>query len=259
MGLSVLTGQKLAITPTVKTEMYNSVCYAERRYIRENAYAWKTDYIDMVGRCVGAWIEEDILGPSGVFELCSAETMSQRLDWMDRLPLEAFKSPSESSTIRDMEIVADGLAGGADALITNNCSTMFHPVINDWVVKSGIRNRTFMLEPQMGLVRLLRQKDEQSLDWPLLHQCAINMVIPKKRKSPEEERRLLMHFAEKLNANFPSVGNAIIVEERTISRDSRWELAAGLIQAHEWHQVRAVEDKRMDRMRKGRSSVGLEF
>lgn len=239
--------------------MHKSVCYSERQYIRDRAPGWKPDYADMVDQCVKDWIDLDFIGPSGVFDICSAKSKAERNEWIDRLPTEAFKAPSEATITNDMEIVADGLAAGADGLITNNCNTMFHDILNKWVVGKGVRNAPFMLNPQQGVSRLLSEHGSDSLDWQLLHQCAINMVMPNTRMAPEKERELLMMFAHRLNSTLPGIGNGIIVEEKGSQREARWERAAQMIRTEEWKFVRDVEDRRLERMRRGRDAVSLNF
>lgn len=67
----------------------------------------------MVDQCVKDWIDLDFIGPSGVFDICSAKSKAERNEWIDRFPTEAFKAASEATITNDMEIVADGLAAGA--------------------------------------------------------------------------------------------------------------------------------------------------
>lgn len=259
MGLAALTGERFAVTPTVRTEMFDSVCYAERLFIREQATEWRPDYFHMVEECVNAWLDEDFLGPSGVFDVQAAESKAARAEWIDRLPAEAFKAETDSAITNDMKIVADALASGADAVMTNNCGSMFHHVLNEWAVRSGVRNSEFLLDPPLGVARLLKRHGMAFPNGPVLHQCAINMVMPRVRQSPEDERALLLRFARKLNTDMPAIGNAVAAEERTLERDARWERAAQMIHLEAWQHVRAVEDRRMTRMRKGRKAAGLDF
>ncbi len=259
MGLSAATGERLAITPAVRTEMLRLVAYSERQFIRERTSEWSDDYGDMVRERVTDWLDTDFLGPSGVFDVCAAKTESDREQWIDRLPTEAFKARTDAGAVNDMLIVADALAGGAEGLMTNNCGTMFHHVLNDWAVRSGVRNSPFMLEPAPGVAQLMARHGRRFPDEPFLHQCAVNMVMPNTRMAPHEERELLIRFGDKLNASMPGIGNTLIVEERTRGRDARWDRAAQLIGTREWRRVRDVETKRMDRMRRARSSVGLRF
>lgn len=259
MGLCALTGQRMAITPTVRQEMFKSVCYSERQYIRERVGEWKSEYSDIVDQEVKAWIDVNFLGQAGLFDLRGSKTRAERNDWIDRIPAEAFKAPSDSTITSDMEIVADGLASGAEGLITNNCGTIIHQTLNAWALREGVRNQPFLLNPQEGVFRVLGEDRADALQWAEMHLCAICMVMPRSRRPAAQERELLVTFATRLNSTFPGIGNGIIVEERGSSRDARWQEASEMVRREDWRLAREVENHRLGRLRRAREGAGLGF
>ena len=258
MGLSAGTGVSLAITPTVREESLETCMYAERAFIRERA-EWDDQYFDLVYKSVTDWFDRDVLAPGGVIEVCKAKNLAERARWLDQLPMRAFKSPSYGETTHDMQIVADALAGGAEWVMTNNCKTMFHNAVNSWALRTGVRNAPFLLQPAFAVEQWLDRSGRTFPDEAFLHQCAINMVMPNTRQSPERERDLLLRFAERLNQTMPAIGYAVQIEEQGTHRDARWELGAKMITEPEWKLARTIESKRMEKMRKARSATGLSF
>lgn len=54
MAMSALTNRRLAITPTIRTEMHKSVCYSERQYIRDRTPGYD------VSSAVGTKLSKDL-------------------------------------------------------------------------------------------------------------------------------------------------------------------------------------------------------
>jgi hypothetical protein len=154
---------------------------------------------------------------------------------------------------QDQAIVCEGIAGGADMLLTSNVNTIDHVRLNKWLVDSGYRDNQFIHSPDFGLTELVGQSKAE-----LAHVVAITMCLSYSERDPFDEHLSLLQFADGLRSSFPNFRSVIRHEElRSNKASERWNQARENLEKDEWREIRNLEPQRILRTKQAALEAGF--
>ncbi len=152
---------------------------------------------------------------------------------------------------RDRHIAAETLVSNVNNMVTSNMGSINHTLFNQWGKEQYGLNENFIYSPDAFVQYALGNNLGEAV-----HQIAINMTLSHKERSGAEYKSSLNNFIRNLHATMPFCSNAIDLQERhSSSRDIRWKEGHEMIREASWATARAVEDKRIARMREARKAI----